>query len=512
MTSFFQKSDINVSSKVAPNLYVRQSVNNYNSVIMRRQTRKFIPATNGSYSSSASSYISIKISDHQDYLDAQTAMLHFRAILGTGSGTHRHAFNDNICSVFDRAELYIAGVEVERIEQMSRLMNMLVYNSIGQDFMTSTTSYYAGFWRWKKATKNRLDAFAFDAADAARTIQELAGGTLASSNNYVVECIDVKGAESRGQGRTDNVANTVDLTRTEYCVPLAWIFGFFKTQQFIPIPDTKDIEIRLYLNSYLNASLNLDDGGQADVTWSPYRLQTTKLTDPPASEQLFTLSEIRVLCDMITLHSSYVSAMHDLALSNEGFIMQYSSYSASQELITATSQTFRLSRGVSHLKTALCGIYNNVNYLKGSYTDSNFKGYLNHRFLIGSQTFHTSPVSGLSECYTELLKSFGATGNTNYDTIIEDENMWKNYFFSIAQNFDLTSTEGISNLNTKIPGNDLFLELTLSGTLTTNPDIADPDGLLAGVAGAGAYNPLLVCFVHYDAAVIVRNGQVQVVK
>jgi hypothetical protein len=105
-------------------------------------------------------------------------------------------------------------------------------------------------------------------------------------------------------------------------------------------------------------------------------------------------------------------------------------------------------------------------------------------------------------------------GNVNWDTIIEDEAMYKNYMFNIGQNFNLVSTESrnIGSVNTKIPGNDLFLELTLNTILATNPDVADPFALLSGLAGGVSYNPLLVSFLQYDAALIIRNGQVQVVK
>ena len=60
MTSLFTRTDIKISDKIASNLYVKSSIENYNSVIMKRQTRKFYPQTNSSYNSNQSNYISIK--------------------------------------------------------------------------------------------------------------------------------------------------------------------------------------------------------------------------------------------------------------------------------------------------------------------------------------------------------------------------------------------------------------------------------------------------------------------
>ncbi len=500
MTSFFTKSDIKIQDKIAPELYLKGALSNYNSVILKRQTRKFVPQTNGNYTSSSNSYISIKLNDHQDYLDAITAVLHFKCELGTltGNNSFTQTFNDGICSIFDRAELYIAGVETERIENLSRLINMLVYNTIGQDFMDSNSAYMAGYWRWRKVYKNRFDGFAYDATDVDRTLTELAG-TLANSNNFIVPCIDVNGAETRSQGSN------------EYSFPLSWMFSFFKIQQFICLPELKDIEIRLYLQTHLNATIETTAGGQGTIGWSPYRLQTTKANAVTAVERVFILSEVRVICDMLTLHPSYISGIKALSLSAEGLMFDFDSWISSQEQITATSQTFRIGRGVSHLKSVLCGIYRNINIAGASYTDSNHKGYVNHRFLIGSNPLHSSPVTGLNECYSELLKCFHAVGNVDYDSIIENEDMYKNYMFTIGQNFNTTSTEGISNVNTKIPGNELFLDLTLSGTLGADPDVADPAALLSATASA-TYVPLLVSFLNFNVVVKVSNGMVQVFK
>jgi hypothetical protein len=490
--SVFSRADISVQEKIPKSLYLQKGVN-YNSVILARQTRQYFPDTQSDVVSNSNSVINIKMNEAgDDYIDPATCMLIFNAKVNKQAvdGTIKGMFQDGICW-FERCELWIGGQMLEENFHCHELLSSLTYHSVDSSWYTSKSAYDQNYWRYAYKAGRRADSLLYGAAMP--TITALSG-----KRHITFDEVDVY-----------NLEKTSHNNRT-FVIPLSVLFGLFRVSQFLSSDFLKSLEVKLYLNSYQNACVELEDASAAaaDVptafTRKNYRLESTNLdANGINTTGTFTISSIKITSDLMTLHPSYVSSMKKLS-AGSGFIIMLESWLYSSEQILGSPQSVTIQRGISSLKDIWVLLRRNVLELKDSSNESSSHGLTSYVISIGSKNF-THSIKSIEEAYVEVLKSLNVCSSVSHHPVVNDE-LYRNLCFAIGQNVELVSVEATpSQISTKINGNNIRIDVELS--LITDPFI-----LYNRTAAQVGYKPLLQAYLHHDVSIFVRNNTIEIIK
>jgi hypothetical protein len=425
-----------------------------------------------------------------DFIDPATAKLFFQAKINKAVGaTDIGCFQDGVCW-FERSELWIGGSMVEEIVHPHELINSLTYFSTSRDWLSSKEAEDMNFWRFAPKDSKRIDSLQLSAAMA-----EL--DDISLKHHLLVQNIPVFEKEADSSGYK------------YFSIPLSTFFGLFRVSQFLNSNILKGIEIKLYINSYQNACLELE--AQSAVAESlangmarkTYRLETTLTTE--STTRTFTMKDVKVSCDLMTLHPSYVQSLKTLASSSTGFVIMIDSWLYSSEVVTQSPASVTILRSVSSLKDVWCLLRRNSLDYQDSAHESNSHALTKYRVSLGSKSLTQHDIVNLTEAYNEVLKSLNVVGNINHQPIVNTE-LYKNQMFVLAQNVELVSVQGnASSVSTRMNNNNIRIDIEL------NPAV-DPFILYNRTAEQANYKLLMQVFLHHDISIFVRNNAIEIIK
>jgi hypothetical protein len=487
----FSRPDISVKEKIPETLYVSTSVNNYNSIIQGRQTRSYFPDSLSEVVSNSNSVINIKLNESgDDFIDPATAKIFFDAKINKVADTDIGMFQDGVCW-FERCELWIGGSMLEEIVHPHELINSLTYFSVSKDWLTSKEAEDMNFWRYAPVHSNRVDSMAFNVAGMDTL------NTISANQHLLLHGIPVFEKENEA------------FNYKTFAIPLSTIFGLFRVSQFLHSGILKGIEIKLYINSYQNACLELEDQSAAAVDVvagmlrNRYRLETTNTTD--STTRTFTIKNLKVSVDLMSLHPSYVQSLKTLASSSTGFVIMLDSWLYSSEVITQDPASVTVLRSVSSLKDIWCLLRrNSLDYMDSAHESSDHD-LVKYRVSLGSKSLTQHDITTLEEAYNEVLKSLNVVGNINHQPIVNSE-LYEAQMFVLAQNVELVSVQGnASSVSTRMNNNNIRIDLEIT------PEV-DPFILYNRTVAQANYKCLLQVFLHHDISIFVRNNAIEIIK
>ena len=161
------------------------------------------------------------------------------------------------------------------------------------------------------------------------------------------------------------------------------------------------------------------EGSQNHNTITPY---VPGVDEGPPN---YTLKDLSISTDVLTLDPIFVSLMDNLCSGEAGLLLPFESYTSNvSEMPWQSNQTLLISQGASHLKSLYC-FFQPTDLTRSAYhikSDSYYMNRINsYQYQVGSSVFPLNRVESPSVALSELYKALGQH-STGTSTLIDRDN------------------------------------------------------------------------------------------
>jgi hypothetical protein len=364
------------------------------SVVVDRRRVRYVPSTTQSYTQSGPNQINIFLSSQSDYMDLHSATLNGKLKIDTlGTGTYV-ALGDHIASLFQRARLYVGGTLVEDRNNLGVSVNQEVYTSVPYGHYESAGPMESLMYKFNKT--NFADG-------------KLATGVFTEAS---VNAALASMAKNQPTARMPQVYAWQTSDGASFSVPLAYIFGMFRSMNYFPLRNSGVVQI----------SIDIAPTAQAFVS------------DSASSTFNWTLSNVEVKADMVTCDPRYVAVVDSLCsdASLGGYKLPINTFQVLNSQISAGSaqRTILLSKATRNAKQVLIAFQDQTQTLATRSTDRfNANGFVQAYLQCGSARFPLDPTSSYGEAYGYTLDAQHLLGNVIANPVMDVEN-YQNLVFS----------------------------------------------------------------------------------
>lgn len=395
------------------------------SIIQDRRRKRLTPQGNMTITSASPTQIIFNISDPVNYLDLQSVVLcgTFQLTNSAQGGSDWCVLEDGITSLFSRVRVSINSQEITSIggPGLGRKTAAEVYTSVSQDYYCSQLLNCL-FYKFNNRN------FAND-GDVGATFNQ------ATLNSRV---LSARKNEPLVRGQ---LVEAWQRAGVPFAIPLSLFVPFFRSESLYPLRNCGVMQITL------------------DIAPSNEAFFGTQAT--PTNAITWTLSDIDLWMDTVSLHPSYLAVMDSLMRDpNEtGYKLPYTDQVVMQATVNAATglKSVQLPRSAKNVRQVMWVSQptTSLTAFNGAKTAFPSASYVEALIQVGTQRYPDSYVAGLGRAYNELLYANNLLSNPVGGTVVDVENFSNRTFgsgtldawspcFIWAQNLDKVRTEYIA--------------------------------------------------------------------
>jgi hypothetical protein len=357
------------------------------SVISDRRRIRVVPQGQQSINNQSSNQITFMLTDSASYLDPQSACFSGKFTITNGTNTQYAILDDGIHSLFSRARLYVGGQLVEDRNNLGVSVNKEIYSSMPWEHYKSVGLPLALLYKYNN------DAF----ATTLGANVDLAGVSQALTSTMKNEC----------DARVANVYAYQSGGACFFSLPLAYIFGLFRTARAIPLRNLGQIQI----------TLDIAPPGQS------FYVKPVSGTQP--GNPTWTIENMTIEADYLQADARYVAVMDSLMadptmpgwrLPIRTFQVLQASYSGAGQKTIILSKATRNARQLLFVSQDTTSITNIQAPSTSLFTSQNFTNFYCQ---IGAQRFPQDPVEGRSRCFALLMDAQHALNNVLATPVVD---------------------------------------------------------------------------------------------
>lgn len=489
--------DHDMPAGLKPELELKHS----HDAVLQRQTVNLPPVGPTEYrSAGGGSTMTFRMQTDTKFVDAHSAMLYFQLNLdqvrGGGGVARRATLDEMVTSVFSRVVLMVNNQVVTDIQDLDAFAKVMVLCSTSKSYYDTTLNAYTGAYRhcYKPIARQDL-MIGPGAADepALATLTDLPEDAVTMGMPVQRTCEEIQDGSSR-----------------HFCIPLSLIIPLFGLEKSIlPLGFMGDVEITFYLNSSERALVttgapSAQFGAANQAGRRAARPWWFQLKGDVADANIGFVIKRPFLCyDTLMVDSEIQRAYARLVASPQGLIIRWADWTSTRSTLLSNNSIYHLNLPLSHVKSVLSVIRRNTP-TRANVDIFHPHGFKSARLLIGGETLPLNPISSVVMALSELKKATGAFDSHMFPDLLD----WQRYnadSFILGFNVEKERSEGVSTVSSKLQLAQMELQVD---DWNVDPHADGNVGLAAQVP----YVANLISFVHYDTALILHEGAVELIK